>query len=437
MNSKKFLIVVATLCFVVSSCFRGTVDVRIAAGRPGSGIHALGTALAELFNTKVSGVRARVVESADRRNSLERVLQGEAELAIAFSDSEGDGEVRTLVPLYELYLYIIVWTDGGVTDVPSLKGRRVGIGPAGGGTDTVTRQLLEHYRFGEKDIELVNSKYRDMTKGFLSRKLDAVFVLGSIESRAVERLLRAPGAKLLSLDDPERVAPVMDGIRSKHPFVVSHIIPKHLFGTKPKTPTGVIGVNALLVASSKVDDETARRLTQAVFEHKVALGTKVRRLREINERFDPATLRFPLHPGAAQYYRRDEPPAIMRWAETISLFITILMVIWSASYALVMRRRLKRKGTMDGLFKDFQKWAYQSDDATPTSELKETWRALQDLRRRAFDELAAGRVEANSGFVVFHDYLRAEVHEIERVLRSRKQSGIPPSLRQPDYEGSD
>ncbi len=412
--------------FVALSCSLTDDHVRIAAGRQGSGVYRLGTALADVFSG-LGGVRASVVEGKGNRNSLQRLLGGEAELAVAFSDSEGDGEVRTLVPLYELYLYIIVWEDAAIADVPALEGRKVGAGPSGSGTDSVARRLLGHYGFAEQGVTVVNDSHRTISQAFLKRELDAVFLLGSIESKAVSRMLGAPGTKLLSLDDPERVAPVMEGIVSKHPYVVSHIIPKHLFGAKPKSQTGVIGVHALLVARSDLSDVQARSLTRAVFAHKVQLGRQVRRLREISERFDPQLLRFPLHPGAAQYYRRDEPPAILEWADTISLFITVVLMAWSAVAAFAAGRRRKRKGFLDGFYHDFQAiiHRYDEEDETPpdqmdAEQLQDIRESLQSLRRKCFEALASGTVSADEAFVVFNDYLRFELQDIERIQRDRR-----------------
>jgi len=426
-----FIALVAVVLLLFTGVFGRTQKLRLVAGTSGSGIHDLGTALAEVFNTKVDGVRVEVVESDEVRNSLETVLTGEAELAVAFSDSKGDGDIRTIVPLYELYLYVVVWNGEDVTDVPSLAGKRVGLGPVGSGTDELSRRLLEHYSFGEGTAELINASYPETTKRFKQHELDAVFLLGSTESKAVSRMLALEGTELLSLDDPERVAPAMDGIRSNNPYVVSHVIPKHLFGAKPQKPTGVIGVNALLVASADVEDEPVRRLTEAVFQHKVALGAKIRKLREIDEHFDRDQLRFPLHPGAAQYYRRDEPPAILEWADTISLFITLLVLGWSGVLAIAARRRQKQKGLLDELYREFQAVAYQSDDHTPDEELRAIHDRLQDLRRKAFQALMEGRVEANSAFVVFHDYLRAEMQEVDRIQRDRRRGIKPEPAEEP------
>lgn len=400
-------------------------------------MHRLGVALAETFNAHVDGIDVEVVEGAGARDSLSTVIAGDADLALAYSDTDGDGDIRTLVPLYELYLYMIVHVrrdDSGAVvardGVPSLAGLRVGIGPPASGTDLVARRLMSHYGFTDdnpRGPQLINDSYRNTTERFLSEELDAVFILGSIESKAVERMLAAGDAALLSLDDPERVAPAMDGIRSKHPFVVSHVIPKHLFGNHPSEPTGVIGVHALLVARADVEDTVARALTEAVFLHKVELGQKVRRLRELDERFDVYQLRYPLHPGASQYYRRDVPPEFLEWADTISLGITLAIMGYSGVQALAARRRRKSKGVLDELYADFQAVVHNYDEEHETppdemtrEELVDIRERLMSLRRRSFRALTVGELEANEAFVVFNDYLRWELQEIERVIRDRR-----------------
>lgn len=425
----------ALACVALCVCWLGCErqhNLQIAAGKQGGVVYHIGAALAEAFTGHVEGVSASVIEGEGKRDSLSTLASGEAQLAVAFSDAEddADGQIRTLVPLYELYMYIVVWGDRGIEDVPDLKGKKLGIGPEASGTDALARRLLAHYNLTPDNTTFVNDKYGAVTKAFKSGELDAEFILGSVESKGVAKALAVPGTKLLSLDNPERVAPAMDGIRSKHPYVVSHVIPKHLFGDKPSVSTGVIGVNALLVTTADFDEALARDLTRGVFENRLELGHKVRRLRELTERFEPHDLRFPLHPGAAQYYRRDEPPAILEWADTISLMITVVLMGWSGVMALAARRRRKSKGVLDDLYGDFQTviHMYDEEDETPPDEMTldqlQTVRSkLQGLRRRSFNALMSGAVEANNAFVVFNDYLRYELTEIERIQRERRRDG--------------
>ncbi|MEM9693351.1 MAG: hypothetical protein AAGA56_12455, partial [Myxococcota bacterium] len=96
----------AALVGPTSGCLGRKTSLRLAAGTAGSAVHRLGVALAETFNTHVEGVEITVVEGEGKRDSLSTVVQGGAELALAYSDTDGDGDIRTLVPLYELYLFM-------------------------------------------------------------------------------------------------------------------------------------------------------------------------------------------------------------------------------------------------------------------------------------------------------------------------------------------
>lgn len=415
------------------ACWLGDHDLRIAAGTQGSGVNRIGTAIAEVLSAEVSGVDASVVAPVDGQNSLQRLIAGNADLAIAFSHVKGHAGVRTLIPLYELYLYMIVRETGGVMDVPTMRGRRIGVGPEASGTDTVARRLFGHYGLVSKEgneVTLVNGRFQDLSKAFLKGELDGVFILGSNESKNVERLLREPGTRMLSLDDPQEIAPVMDGIRTRQPFVVSHVIPRHLFGAKPRQPTGVIGAQALLVAMEGLPDEAARKVTGAVFEHRLSLGRIDAKLGELTELFEPDHLRYPLHPGAELYYQRDKPSFFVEYAEPISLAITVALLGWSGLMAFAAHRRRNRRNLLGQFYREFQDIVGRYDEEHETqldqmddATLRGVYDRLQHLRRRTFDSLLTGRMEVSNSLVVFQDYLRVELEKIERMLRDRRGEG--------------
>jgi len=95
--------------------------------------------------------------------------------------------------------------------------------------------------------------------------------------------------------------------------------------------------------------------------------------------------------------------------------------------AFAARRRRKSKGLLDKLYLDFQKvvHTYDEEHETPPDqmtdgELAEIREQLQSLRRTSFDAVMSGDIEGNNAFVVFNDYLRWELQEIERIQRDRR-----------------
>ena len=70
-----------------------------------------------------------------------------------------------------------------------------------------------------------------------------------------------------------------------------------------------------------------------------------------------------------------------------------------------MRRKMKNR--IDVFYVEVENADDDMDDISSTS-LSPIERALRDLRRRAFAELVAERLEANESFTIFQDYLASE-----------------------------
>ena len=116
-----------------------------------------------------------------------------------------------------------------------------------------------------------------------------------------------------------------------------------------------------------------------------------------------------------------------------------MLLGWSSIAAIAARRRRKNKTLLDEMYSDFQKvvHSYDDEDETPPDqmedeELQAIREELQHLRRRAFGALMSGHLEANNAFVVFNDYLRWELQDIERIQRDRR--GTLDSRQMPDSE---
>ncbi|MBL6974609.1 MAG: hypothetical protein ISR64_02650 [Deltaproteobacteria bacterium] len=439
------LIVVFLMCLlsVLFGCSPwGEREVRIVEGTSG----AIRT-VQEIL-TRADGLTPEVLTKKD-------ITRGKKpDISIAFSYARDDLDVRTLVPLYTHYLFIVVHDSDQISSVPSLANHRIGTGKADSGTDGVMRALLRHYgleapmgqqeddqfrchAFSSAAGSICNGKFGVMKTKFHAGEIDALVVLGKEDAGTVQWALDIEGTRLLSLDEPEQIAPVMQGIRSSQPFVVSHIVPRHLFGSKPERPVGVIGSKALLVARTDLKESTAKAVTQAVFEYKnlvyIETGDGKGRqyhLREITDRFDRDDLQFPLHPGAEQYYQRDKPPFFVEYAEPISLGLALMAGAWSGLMALWARGRRKRRDQLGRFYSEFQKLVglYDEKHETQLHEmsddgLRKVHDDLMDLREKAFMAALAGQAEMNNSFTVFQDFVQFELEKIQEIQAKRQGTG--------------
>ena len=87
-----------------------------------------------------------------------------------------------------------------------LKGKKVGVGPNGSGTRGLATQLLDAAEITTANTTLVESPGADAAKALLAGELDAAFFVAAPDAELVQKLLRSPGIKLMSLSHAQAYA---------------------------------------------------------------------------------------------------------------------------------------------------------------------------------------------------------------------------------------
>jgi TRAP transporter TAXI family solute receptor len=392
------------------------ITLRIAGGSPGSTTLPLARVIADVVRESVPRTEPSAIPTAGGVSNAELVERGDVELALVPNNAPASPHVRTIAPLHDEVLHVVVRKDLETKDVAALRGRRIGIGPHGSGTERLALAVFGHLGLEPRDLVLSNATHDDAATAFGRGELDAVFVLTGPKAPAVVRMLGRGDARLLSFGDAHSDGSTVAGIRLGVPYLSAVTIPAHAYGLEPTEAVGTVGVRLLLVASEHVPDETASRIARAIFESKARLTDAQPDLAALSERFEASELRFPLHAGAASYFRRDQPPFILAWADTFSLGITLVVLVWSAVAALAAKRRRVRKNRVDVYYSEVQDIGERIHGSVPLEELIALRARLHALRRRAFADLMAERLDANESFTIFQDYLRSELLEIEGAL---------------------
>jgi hypothetical protein len=181
------------------------------------------------------------------------------------------------------------------------------------------------------------------------------------------------------------------------------------------------------VARGDLSDDLVFDITRTLFEQKVRLATEDRLFARLTERFDASELQYPLHPGAVRYYRRNDPPFIIAWADTLSLALTALVMTASGLAALRTAGRRRRKHRVERYYSEIQAASLARGGAHDLDALVAAKDRLHAIRRRAFEELMAERLEADESFTIFQDYVRSELLEIDAEIRERRTSTAGPS----------
>lgn len=89
-------------------------------------------------------------------------------------------------------------SKSGLDQLAQLKGRRIAVGAANSGSETLGKELLNVNGLTGQ-VKLINAEGMQLTQLFQQGKIDAAFVVGPLHSGTVWTLLYTPGVKLMSL----------------------------------------------------------------------------------------------------------------------------------------------------------------------------------------------------------------------------------------------
>ncbi len=407
--------------------------VRIATGGKGGTYFPLGTGIAEVLNQKVPHLaKASVLSTSGSIENMRLLESGEVELAFCQNDTEATPgnphQIRTVAVLYEEVLHVLVRSDLGVGNLDDLGAkvtRPLAIGGAGSGTEALARRILEHFSLSE--VPVVSLGTLPAVDALRKGEIAGLCVLSGLKSDVVQELLTpaAPGeeplARLVSLGSVG-TGSAIDGVRFDHPYVTRKIIPARTYGGQPRAAVGTVAVKALMLARADLDETLTKEIARTIFHNKVSIAQRCKIGARLTERPDEPDFRFPVHPGALAYYFRDEPPFLVAYAEAISLGLTVLVGAFSVLLALKEWMKRSKKNRIDVYYLEVDEVAKRITRERTLEELNDIKADLVRIRRRAFDELIAERLDANESFTIFQDFLRSEISQIDdlRKLKHRE-----------------
>jgi uncharacterized protein len=206
-------------------------------------------------------------------------------------------DLRSIMSLYPEYVHIVATQASGVSTVAGLRGKRVGLGPEGSGTEQNALQVLEAH--GLKPADLGQAARIDTAQAVTQMRggqLDAVFFTVGAGSPLVTELL-GQGARLVPVA-PEQ----MTQLRRRQPFYWADQIPA---GTYPGQAAAVAtpSLRVLLTTRENAEESAIYGLTKALVDNLPALRTAHPATRDLATTSMLRGVTLPLHPGALRLYK--------------------------------------------------------------------------------------------------------------------------------------
>ncbi|RMF33021.1 MAG: TAXI family TRAP transporter solute-binding subunit [Alphaproteobacteria bacterium] len=243
------------------------------------------------------------------------VQNGELEAGLAAADvtrsmylGEGKFEgnphekLRIIANLYPEDLHLVLPKGVHINSLADLKGKRVGIGQAGSGTQVAVLQMLEAWGVTRDDIDAAELNNSQSADRLADGQLDAYFYAAGWPVAAMVQLASTKGMELHSFTDED-----LKKINDIIPAYVPSVIPAGVYeGIDYDVHTPA--VNALLVVSADQPEELIYGITKALWNDNTRKlldngHAKGKQIRLETALLGLDKLGVPLHPGAERFYR--------------------------------------------------------------------------------------------------------------------------------------
>ncbi|MEA1832797.1 TAXI family TRAP transporter solute-binding subunit [Methylobacterium durans] len=334
-----FLVVAVLLSLAAGTAFywsrASTLTIAVA---PSGGTEpALLRAYAEALAARDKGVRLKVLSFDGVRESADALRKGEADLAVVRPDVSLPPNGLTLAVLREQALVVVAPEGSGIRAFPDLARRRLGVIAARNADRTLISDAVEHYGLQLREagpgpvpagaVTLVPVEEDDLAKALAEKRIEAVALVTTPTTPSARRII----GLVQGASRTRKVAlfGVSEGpaLIERFPRLQAVTVPAGLFGGKPKLPeedVATVGASYRLMARANLSRSIAAEVTQYLFETRTALADALPAANAIHAPAYDVTAaatsaRLPIHPGAIDYYEREQESFIERYETWIYL----------------------------------------------------------------------------------------------------------------------
>lgn len=300
-------------------------------------------AYAEALEAADAGIRLKILSFDDVRESAAALQDGRADLAVVRPDVSLPTNGLTLAILRDQAMIVAAPEASGIRSFPKLAGRRLGIAAHKEADLSLLETLLGYYGLGLQrltgpgtrvpadSVGLVPVAEAEAAQAIRDRRIDAfvsIIAPSAPKALALVEAVRgvSAGGRVGFVDVGDS-----DAIIERFPRLQAVSVPGGLFGGRPKLPgddVKTVGASYRLMARASLSRVTAADLTQQLFELRPAAARVTAAAEYVQAPAYETTVaatsaRVPIHPGALDYFEREQHGFVERYGDTIYLLAAL------------------------------------------------------------------------------------------------------------------
>jgi len=284
-------------------------NLVLATGGTAGTYYPFGGAMAKIWNSKIKDMNVTAQTSGASAENVRLINKKEVELALVQSDTldfafnakeafkEPLKAMNAIAVLYPEIIQVVVGAASPIKSIADLKGKKVGVGAPGSGTEANFRQLLDAYGMKKEDVNAQFLSFSESAEAYKDKHIDAFIVTAGIPNAGIMDV--ATQNEIRILDIP---ADITAKLTQKYPFLAAAKIPANTYKGQT-TEASTVAVTAVLICGSSLSEAMVYNLTKALFENQAELAAAHAKGKELNPQYAVKGVSIPFHPGAVKYFK--------------------------------------------------------------------------------------------------------------------------------------
>lgn len=290
--------------------------IVIATGGITGTYYPIGGAIANVITSKVPNTTATAESTGGSIANIRMINNNEVMLgmtgatslyqtynAIPPYDKEPAKNVSAICALFPETYQVVVRQDSGLTTIDQLKGKKIGVGSAGSGTEAIGKQILAAHGITYDDIKPEYLSFAESVTGLKDKNIDAGVIFAGVPTAGVIELCSSEDVNILGLsqkllDDKEK----FDKFMKDNPFFTLVNIPAGAYPSL-KNDVQTLATPCVLITQKDADEELVYEITKAIFENLPEIEKAHSLAKSISLKTAVEGTSIPFHPGAEKYFK--------------------------------------------------------------------------------------------------------------------------------------
>jgi hypothetical protein len=310
--ASQIFIALFMMCLLLSPAVAGEkVNLSIATASTGGFWYPAGGALASIINKYIPNVEASAHPSAASRENIRLIEKKKTDLGMVMPDvayfaqtgkdiydGKKPANINGLFSFWGIDLLIIARANTDIYKIEDLKGKKVGFGPPGCGSETMSKRVLAEYGITYKDLKAQFISAPEQARALKDNSLDAaMFTIGTPASCFVD-LCTLNKCRLIPIEKE-----MMEKVLKKNPYYSASVIPANAY-PQIKTDTPALKWLGIMIVSEDMDTDLAYNIVKnATRDHLSEFIQCHSQAKSLTTEAMFTGMSIPWHPGAAKFWK--------------------------------------------------------------------------------------------------------------------------------------